>query len=277
MKDITKIIRNRVSVRTYEPTTLEPAIKKNLEEYLMKLTGPFTGTVRFKLVDSDAALSSNVKIGTYGIIKGASSFVAAAVNEGEMNLEELGYELEKFILYASSLGLGTCWLGGTFKKGEFAKVMELKDKELLPIVTPIGYPAKSEGIVGTMMRKLAGSNNRKPWEEMFFDGSFDKKLTPDEAGIFLHALEMLRLAPSASNKQPWRIVKEKDNLHFYLQHAKGYSNSLGFDMQRIDIGIAMCHLDLSLKENGIKGQWEKCEPAIKSLNDSTEYIISWIK
>jgi hypothetical protein len=274
-KPITDIIKSRISVRTYEPQKLDESTKKNLSSYLENLKGPFAGKVRFKRIDSTTALNSNIKLGTYGIIRGASSYVASAIEKSDMNLVELGYELESFVLYAASLGLGTCWMGGTFKKGEFARAMELKEEELLPIVTPIGYPAKNEGLVGTMMRRLAGSRNRKPWDELFFDGSFNKKLTQGDANTYSEALEMVRLAPSASNKQPWRIVKEMDKLHFYLQHTKGYSSALGFDMQRIDIGIAMCHLDLALKEAGIEGVWEKNDPGIKGIDDLTEYIVTW--
>jgi hypothetical protein len=276
-KPVTEIIKNRISVRTYEPTRLEHNIKEDLNDYLRTVKGPFDCKVRFKIIDSDAALNSNIKLGTYGIIKGSSSFVASAVEKGDMNLEELGYELESFVLYAASLGLGTCWMGGTFKKGEFAKALELKEGELLPIITPIGYPTKNEGFIGTMMRRVAGSKNRKPWEELFFNSSFDNKLTKAEAGIYSEAFEMVRLAPSASNKQPWRIVKDNDKLHFYLQHTKGYSTALGFDMQRIDIGIAMCHLDFTLKETGIHGVWEKNKPEIQDINELSEYIVSWIQ
>lgn len=274
---IKDIIKKRISVRTYEPTPLDSNIKKRLSTYLEEVDGPFAGKVRLKLIDSSTALNNNIKLGTYGIIKGVSSFVAAAIEKGDMNLEELGYKLESFILYATSLGLGTCWLGGTFKKGEFAKALELKENEILPIVTPVGYPAKSEGFVGSMMRTLAGSKNRKSWEELFFDKNFDRKLNKSEAGVYEEALEMVRLAPSASNKQPWRIVKDDNRLHFYLLHAKGYSDALGFDMQRIDIGIAMCHLEYTLKEAGIEGRFEKCNPSIKPLNESTEYIVTWIR
>ena len=49
--------------------------------------------------------------------------------------------MESLILYATSLGLGTCWIGGTFKKGQFAKAIDLKGDEILPIVLPIGYEA----------------------------------------------------------------------------------------------------------------------------------------
>lgn len=276
-KPITEVIKERISVRSYETKAIGTDIEKELSDYLISLNGPFGAKIRYKLLDTKTATDSNIKLGTYGMIRGATSFVAAAINKEGMALEELGYELEKFILYATSLGLGTCWLGGTFKKGEFAKALELKEGELLPIVTPIGYPGRNKSILDSLVRMTAGSKHRKPWEEIFFEGSFDKKLTQSEAGIYAKALEMLRLAPSASNKQPWRIVKDNDKFHFYICHAKGYSSTLGFDMQRIDMGIGMCHFDLTLKETQIEGSFIKNDPNIKLPDENTEYIISWVK
>lgn len=274
-KAITEIVKERISIRTYEPIALQEDQKKALKDYIKGIEAPFDGKARFKIVDNETSLNNNIKLGTYGIIKGVSSFIASAVKKGDMNLEELGYKLEKIILYATSLGLGTCWLGGTFKKSEFSKAMEIEQDEILPIVSPIGYKAKSKSVVEKLMRTVAGSNNRKVWEEIFFDEGFDNKLTNNKAGVYSEALEMVRLAPSASNKQPWRIVKENNIVHFYICHAKGYSSSLGFDMQRIDMGIAMCHFELTLKEAGILGNFKRCEPNIKVPNDNIEYIISW--
>jgi hypothetical protein len=274
-KAITEIIKERISVRTYEPKALNEEQKKILEGYIKNIEAPFEGNTRFKIVDNETTLNNNIKLGTYGVIRGASSFIVSAVREGDFNLEELGYKLEKVILYATSLGLGTCWLGGTFKKSEFSKAMEIQQNEILPIVTPIGYKAKSRSVTEKLMRVVAGSNNRKQWEEIFFHESFDNKLNKNQAGIFVEALEMIRLAPSASNKQPWRLIVDNDMVHFYICHAKGYSSALGFDMQRIDMGIAMCHFDLTLKEAGIFGSFKIVKPDIK-VNKDMEYINSWV-
>ncbi len=52
----------------------------------------------------------------------------------------------------------------------------------------------------------AGSANRKEWGDIFFSGNFGGKLSRRDAGDYGEALEMVRLAPSASNKQPWRVT-----------------------------------------------------------------------
>jgi hypothetical protein len=43
----------------------------------------------------------------------------------------------------------------------------------------------------------------------------------------------------------------------------------------IDIGIAICHFDLTAKEAGIKGTWEFLSPD-NSAPQELKYIISWI-
>ena len=70
-------------------------------------------------------------------------------------------------------------------------------------------------------------------------------------------IEMVRLAPSASNKQPWRIVKSGTGLHFFLSRTPGYGGyAKAVDMQRIDMGIAMAHFELGCKETGFEGGWK---------------------
>ena len=57
-------------------------------------------------------------------------------------------------------------------------------------------------------------------------------------------LEMVRLGPSASNKQPWRIVRKDGFYHFFIQRTKGYRNVMTRlvqieDMQRLDMKSAL--------------------------------------
>lgn len=275
---ITEHIKNRVSVRTYIDQPLTPKIKEKLRGFSSDLRGPFGGTLRFKLIKSDLARKgSNAKLGTYGVIRGASTYVVAVVDKADRDLEDFGYSLEKVILYATTLGLGTCWLGGTFKKSEFGKAIEQKDHEILPCISPIGYPSSRKSLIDSAMRYVAGSKNRKSWEELFFLSDFSHPLSESEAGNYRTPLEMLRLAPSASNKQPWRIVKDMYKFHFYLQHTKGYAKVMAYDLQRVDMGIAMCHFELTARERGIDGKWQISDPGNISTPPDTEYVVSWVE
>jgi hypothetical protein len=78
---------------------------------------------------------------------------------------------------------------------------------------------------------------------------------------------MVRLAPSANNKQSWRVTLDGDTLHFYQTFSFG-----GFSA--IDIGIALCHFGETCREAGIAGHFETLNAPREK--DAT-YTISWIK
>ena len=89
----------------------------------------------------------------------------------------------------------------------------------------------------------------------------------------VEALEMVRLAPSAVNKQPWRMVVMDDIVHFYLQRSKNFRAGK-LDMQKIDMGIALCHFELMANELGICTEFTVAEPNISCKNEA-EYIASY--
>jgi hypothetical protein len=190
-------------------------------------------------------------------------------------MEDYGYCKEVIILKATALGLGTCWLGGTFQSSNFAKSVDLQKDELLPTVTPIGYPAGEKSFTEKMMRRIAGADNRKPWSDIFFAGNFSTPLTQTQAGIYAEALENVRLAPSASNKQPWRILyaAQQNVFHFFIARAFSYKLAGKVSLQDIDLGIAMSHFALTIQEQGIKGKWLVDSTALKKK--SLDYIVSW--
>lgn len=276
-KPITEIIATRTSVRNYKSEEISKELKDKLVTYISNVEGPFDEKVYYKIIDkSNTGKETGEKIGTYGVIKGASSYIVGKVEKGKMDLEQFGYTLEKIILYATSLNLGTCWLGGTFKRSSFENIIDIKDYEILPAVTPIGYIEKKKRLLDSVMRLGAGSNNRKEWSELFFYKSFDNPLKKHESEDWSTALEMVRIAPSASNKQPWRIVKDDNKYHFFIRTSPGYSSALGYNIQRIDIGIAICHFEMTMNELGVNGSWIMDSELSIELPQNTNYVITWV-
>ena len=143
--------------------------------------------------------------------------------------------------------------GGTFNRGAFAKAMSIKEGDLFPIISPVGTPLGEKRTIDTLMRFIAKSAIRKPWGKLFFDGGFQTPLTEGTAGPYAVPLELVRIGPSASNRQPWRVVRTPEAYHFYKAQFPGYASGLGFDIQRIDLGIAACHFHLSARENNLPG------------------------
>lgn len=160
-------------------------------------------------------------------------------------------------------------------RAAFERAMGLKEDEMMPCMSPLGYPAKKMSIKESMMRKGIKANSRNTFETMFFNGTFGIPLTPEKAGSMAHSLEMVRWAPSAVNKQPWQVVLKKNAIHFYLRHTKGFISKAAGDMQKIDIGIALCHFALAAEESGLDIQFCISDPGI-AAEHGTEYIASYL-
>ncbi len=161
-KSITEIIRQRYSCRTYLERPIEHDLQLRIVEYAAALgSGPFGGKARFELI---AAGEDDRKIlrqlGTYGFIKGAAGFLVGATRDGEEKLEDFGWQMERLILLATDLGLGTCWLGGTFTKSSFAKKISARSDELIPAVVAIGYIARQPRTTDRFIRRGAQGDRR---------------------------------------------------------------------------------------------------------------------
>ena len=275
---IVKTIQSRVSCRSYGNRPVEADKIAGLTAYLKSNTaGPFGVDVRFALLNFDEMDIGEFRgLGTYGVIRGARQFIVGAVRNRPGAMEDYGYAMEKNILTATSMGLGTCWLGGTFNRAGFAGKIKVAKDELLPAVTPVGYPADSRSLIDRLFRFSAGSDNRKPWDELFYEGNDETALTKESTGRYATPLECVRIGPSASNKQPWRIIRDGDGFHFYVRRTPGYDIYFGpIRLQNIDMGIAMCHFELSSREAGLHGRWIFRDPQVKS--GSLEYVASWVQ
>jgi nitroreductase len=281
---VTEIIRARSSWRSYDGRPLEAGDRARLEGFIAALgAGPFGGGVRLELVEAAAGARAELKkLGTYGTVKGARTFLVGAIKRRLMDMEDYGYVFERAILYATALGLGTCWLGASFNRSGFAAKINLAEDEILAAVSPVGYVASRRTAVDAVTRFFARAKRRKQWEKLFFDGAFGRPLSREAAGPYAEVLAMVRLAPSASNRQPWRIVKERgrDVFHLFISRTAVYSsvaaNVGGGDLQRLDMGIACCHFELAARELELAGKWEVLEPPALDLPERTSYVASWL-
>ena len=268
MENVEKIIRGRRSVRTYDEAALSEADKEKLRSFMETIENPHRIPVQFKLMSAkENGLTCPVVVGT-------DLYVGGKIQRGEKASVAFGYSFEMLVLYAQSLGIGTVWLGGTMNRAAFEKAMELSENETMPCASALGYPAQKMALREKMMRGAVGADKRKPFEELFFEGSFETPLTEAKAGKLAFPLEMVRWAPSAVNKQPWRVVVTENAVHFYLERSKGFKYNEALDMQRIDMGIALCHFDLAAKEIGLQPIFTEEDPQIAHEAD-VEYIASY--
>jgi nitroreductase len=281
---VTELIRQRFSCREYRPQPIALETQQEFQRRLDALnSGPFGSPARFKLVAATEQDRQDLSgLGTYGFIKNPPGFIVGTIENHPKALEEYGYLMEQAILDAAALGLGTCWLGGSFTQSSFGRKINLQRSEIMPAVAAIGTFVNEEQARNGVIRRRARGAYRKPWDELFFTENFDRPLTTAQAGNFATPLEMVRLAPSASNNQPWRIIHSGNTWHFYLKRTPDYGKGtllFGFlrlaDLQRVDIGIAVCHFEQTTRELGLDGKWRVANPGLPIPDEATEYVVSW--
>jgi nitroreductase len=278
MSSILNTINARISVRTFSPEPVESATLDALLAFASQLgPGPFGNRVRFGLVDGTRFDAAQLRsLGTYGMINGARLFLCGAVVPASGAAEDFGWAMEQVVLKATELGLGTCWLGGTFDRQSFGRHHGLGAEEVLPATTPIGYPPDRHGVRQRLIRGLVGATRRKDFGKLFFDGSPATPLDEAAAGPWLDCLKAVRQGPSASNKQPWRLVRSPDSQawHFFMSADPLYARmSHALPIQRVDLGIAMQHFEAVARERGLAGGFRLEVPPPQA--GGWTYIASW--
>ncbi|WP_310549770.1 nitroreductase family protein [Paenibacillus glufosinatiresistens] len=268
-------IKIRRSVRTFRTEALRSEDLLTLEAYLAdpaNWTGPWGRTVRPQWIPvKDKRTDKGIKLGTYGMIRNPQGYAAGSVRKDDpLGLADFGYAFEGLVLHLTHQGVGTCWLGGSFTRSTFGQELNIGADEWIPCVSPVGYPADGEGLLRSVIRQAVGANRRKEWSELFMDGAFGQPLTEAAAGRLAEAFESVRRGPSASNKQPWRLLLAEDRraVHFFLRRTPGYSET----MQRIDLGIAMRHFEEACRALELPGAWIIADSAPAAPDGGTEYL-----
>ena len=270
---VVETIQKRHSVRTYENQSLLSQDRDALLKYMKQLDNPFGAPVHIYIVDKELR-SDGEKLGTYGVIKGANTFLGVSIPNTELAPLAAGYEVENLILLATHMGLGTVWLAATFNRDSFASAMKIPKDELFLAISPVGYPAAKRSLTETMMCSTMKSSSRKEWKELFFQEDFHTPLTKDIAGAYAQPLEMVRLAPSAKNAQPWRVRKTQNAYHFYADYKPGLSKGEEI-IKQVDIGITLSHFHQTALELGLTGAFKQMPQEDANLPENIHYMISW--
>jgi nitroreductase len=290
-------IDTRTSVRTYDGTGLDASGRAEIEAILSRIPAAPGGTaIRFVLVDPRPA-EGGIKVGTYGVIRGAAAFIVPVVTSRagvveERSLFDLGYVGEAVVLELTRLGYGTCWLGGTLRKDDFAAAAGAKEGETVRAVIALGRPADKHSFIEALIRGASRNAVRLPSNVLFYDSSSRSRLDEpcercsdeDIAEPALRLLAAIRRAPSASNKQPCRVVvsgrsmatAEALRLDLYLMREDRYNALSGYAIQTLDTGIAAAHLELAATELGLRVErrTKEAEPPVAAFPGAA-FVAGW--
>lgn len=267
-KDISEIIKVRRSVRTFNKKKLTDEDHSKIREFINDIKNPYDISVEFRILDpKEHGLKSKV-------LKGEELYIGAKVKRIPHFEEAFGYSFEAMVLFAQSLGVGTVWIASTMNRDAFEKAMELGDDEIMPCVSPLGYPSDKLSVVETVMRKTMGADKRRSMEEIVFEKEFGNSFKSCEDKLLENALEMVRLAPSAKNMQPWRMIISENAVHFYEKKDPGFDREEAGDIQKIDIGIAMYHFAKVMESGGRAVTLKTDDPGLK-VPEGVVYIFTY--
>jgi nitroreductase len=270
--DIIEIIKKRKSCRTYSQVALTPAVKKNIESFIIKDSKGFENeVVNFRIVEKNNA-DKQMKL-DYGIIKGHNTYILGTTKSVAASRVNYGYLMEKILLKATEMNLSTCWIGA-FDSNYFNEV-SVEDGFQIPSIVIVGYSDTKPTYQDKFLRFSVKASKRQSWDKMFFNYKLKTPLTPESVKKYSDSLEMVRLAPSSGNTQPWRVFFDETlkEFHFYKKVISKRYELTG--VHDIDLGIALCHFELTSMQNGLSGSWLNLKQEnIKSIDD-LQYIMTW--
>lgn len=230
-------IELRQSRRTYLNTPIDVCKVKRLKDMIDTINGQSGLFIQFVEHGSNAFRGFNIG---YGMFSGVQSYLALVGKTSDVNLKEkCGYYGELLVLEATMLGLGTCWVGGTFnRKGCSCTV---HDDETLLLVITIGNVPEKKSLKENVIYK-AVHHHTKSIEELYLSDS----QVPD---WFIKGIKAVQKAPSAINRQP---------VHFkYIAGVVTAEVANTESSLPIDLGIAKSHFEI-----GAGGKFELGNSAV---------------
>ncbi|MBN1375947.1 MAG: nitroreductase family protein [Dehalococcoidia bacterium] len=237
----------RRSRRSYQKNRpLENIMKEQLQTVCEEFRPYNTARVEFIAEPPDDIFAN--ALGFYGNIKNAPSFLAFIGDTSDPNLQEkMGYTGEGIILEATALGLGTCWVALTYNAKSVLSIIKLAATEKMLSVSPVGYTVEQWSFQEKMFTGFGAMHQRKPLSSMV-TGMLDLQ-RPEWARA---AVEAARLAPSATNRQPWTFNIQNNSVTIAVKDT-----GMEFNVsKRLDCGIAMLHIELGALSCGVHGKWE---------------------
>ena len=205
--DLKEAIKSRHSVRYYKDEPISEETKAQLEA-LIAACNEESG-LHMQLIVEDPECFDTL-LAHYGMFKNVRNYIAVVGPKDMANLEEKGgYYGQKVVIAAQQMGLNTCWVAGTYKRGKCKAVLE--DGEKIVCVIAIGY-GESEGT----------RHKSKPLSKICDIPEADMPVW------FKNGVKAAMMAPTAMNQQKFKIT---------LEGGRPVITAGAGPMTRIDLGI----------------------------------------
>lgn len=219
-------IEKRSSRRSYltTPISLEhlQILQTEVEQYNLA-----SGLSIQLIHDGSEAFQGFLK--SYSMFSGVQSFFALVGSTEDIHLKEkAGYYGERLVLEATKLGLGTCWVGGSFDRKHCP--CKINEKEALVCVITVGNVEDTKTRKEKVIFGLTHAKKKVPLEKLYSSNS----KAPE---WFLEGMNAVLKAPSAANRQPVRFSYQSDKVTAFVNGKLFY--------EFIDLGIAKAHFEIA--------------------------------
>lgn len=256
--------RLRRSRRAYAPEPVSGPAADDLERHCGSFV-PFPSARVVMLRAAPQEIFTGWLLRMYGKVSSPSALVFVADKRVSGAAARAGYAGEAAVLEATSLGFATCWIGGGVRRDKVGALLDLAPYEHVYSISALGHAPDRPGVGERATAGMVRAHARKPLS----------KLAPghDAWPAWARAgLELARIAPSATNRQPWRFELTATPAEDGPPGDRGASPPprtsvrLFFEgadtpviSKRLDCGIAMLHFELGARAAGAVGRWEILE------------------
>ena len=221
-----EVIFKRKSIRNYDPASIDQNLLKQISDNLNSLKPMLTGIkTEFKIISPNQVARK---------LKNNAPYYIAAFSEAKDSYKvNIGYMLQQMDLYFSASGLGSCWLGIP------QPTKEVTESSNLEFIILMSFGNSKE----TLYRTSVDEFKRQSLSDITDIENADELLEP------------ARLAPSAVNLQNWYFTGNKNSIHAYSAKSSFLRNIVGGSYYPVNMGIALCHLQLAAEHYSLKSKF----------------------
>ncbi len=229
LKTPLELLQSRHSVRAYSTEPIPQEILNKLKATVTMINTHQHG-LKFQIIMNDPdpfkAFSRS-----YGSFTNPTNYLAAVVDTAVENVyERAGYFAEQFAIKAVELGLGTCFVGGTYNSDKVKA--QLRAGEKVAFIVLFGYPLGKEKLLAKLTAKIV--HIKKKDYTAFFDPADGLNQALTEFPDMKLGLEGVACAPSYVNRQPVKIFLKGEGENA-VPCAKVEKTD---DTYMVDLGIA---------------------------------------
>jgi len=275
--DLFDLMRARRSCRSFQVRKLTSADHAELMETVRRHSeAPMLGTspVRFEYIAAPLTV--------WPTVNGSEFLVAIVPKEYDRTaVIDVGRSLQKVVMDATRMGLGTCWIGPGADHDSITRDLGERfdpEKDHIICVCAVGYKSKYIPLFIRIFN--AQFKRRVPLSELFFaDADFDKPLELDASPFkrFGRTFEICQWAPSSYNGQTTRgvaVMKQGglERFDFYQTTESRY-------YAPVAAGIWCANWELGCEALGIRGHAVVLSAQERGADDEKtlfQYDLSWV-